>query len=85
MYMWLATDDDQDCATLDTGSPDNCYDIIGGAYAINARGEEISYMSPAYYSLNMPVVRTRTPCKNLDIKLTIAEEIIAAIADPECD
>lgn len=83
MYKWLATDKDQDCAGLDTGSPNNCYDIIGGAYAINARRKEISYMSPAYYPLNMSVVRTRTPFKNPDMKLTTAEEIIAAIADPE--
>lgn len=83
MYKWLATDEDHDCTTLDTGSADNCYDIIGGAYAINDRRKEISYMSPAYYPLNMSVVRTRTPFKNPDMKLTTAEEIIAAIADPE--
>ena len=83
MYKWLATDDDQDCAKLETGSPNNCYDIIGGAYAINARRKEISYMSPAYYPLNMSVVRTRTPFKNPDMKLTTAEEILAAVADPE--
>lgn len=83
MYKWLATDSDQDCAALDTGSADNCYDIIGGAYAINARRKEISYMSPAYYPLNMSVVRTRTPFKDPDMELNSAEEIIAAIADPE--
>ena len=83
MYKWLATDDDHDCATLETGSPSNCYDIIGGAYAINARRKEISYMSPAYYPLNMSVVRTRTPFKNPDMKLNSAEEILAAVADPE--
>lgn len=83
MYKWLATDGDQDCAALDTGSANNCYDIIGGAYAINARRKEISYMSPAYYPLNMSVVRTRTPFKNPDMELNTAEEIIAAIADPE--
>ena len=83
MYKWLATDNDQDCAALNTGSIENCYDIIGGAYAINARRKEISYMSPAYYPLNMSVVRTRTPFKDPDLKLNTAEEIIAAIADPE--
>lgn len=83
MYQWLATDDDQDCSLGNTGSPDNCYDIIGGAYAINARRKEISYMSPAYYPLNMSVVRTRTPLKNPNMKLTTAKEILAALADPE--
>lgn len=83
MYTWLATDSDHDCATLDTGSPDNCYDIIGGAYAINARRKEISNMSPAYYPLNMSVIRTRTPFKNPDLNPGNAEEIISAIADPE--
>ncbi len=82
MYKWLATDGDQDCVALETGSPANCYDIIGGAYAINARRKEISHMSPAYYPLNMSVVRTRTPFKNPDMKLTTAEEILAAVADP---
>ena len=83
MYKWLATDSDQDCATLDTGSPDNCYDVIGGAYAINARRKEVSHISPAYYPLNMTVVRTATPFKNPNMKLTTAEEIIAAVADPD--
>ena len=83
MYKWLATDGDQDCAALDTGSAENCYDIIGGAYAINARRKEISYMSPAYYPLNMSVVRTRTPFKDPDMKLSSAEEILAAVADPD--
>ena len=83
MYKWLATDGDQDCAALDTGSADNCYDIIGGAYAINARRKEISYMSPAYYPLNMSVVRTRTPFKDPDMELKTAEEILAAVADPD--
>lgn len=85
MYTWLATDSDHDCATLDTGSPENCYDIIGGAYAINARRKEISNMSPAYYPLNMSVVRTRTPFKNPDLNPGNAEEIISAIADPEAE
>ena len=40
-------------------------------------------MSPAYYPLNMSVVRTRTPLKNPNMKLTTAKEILAAIADPE--
>ena len=83
MYKWLATDDDQDCAALETGSPDNCYDIIGGAYAINARRKEVSHMSPSYYPLNMAVVRTRTPFKDPEMKLTTAEEIVNAVADPQ--
>jgi len=66
-----------------TGSNENCYDIIGGAYAINARRKEISYMSPAYYPLNMSVVRTRTPFAIPDMKLTTAEDILEAIANPE--
>lgn len=83
MYKWLASDNDHDCVALETGSIENCYDIIGGAYAINDRRKEISYMSPAYYPLNMSVVRTRTPFKNPDMELKTAEEIISAIADPE--
>lgn len=83
MYKWLATDEDHDCESLDTGSLENCYDIIGGAYAINARRKEISYMSPAYYPLNMSVVRTRTPFKDPNMKLTTAEDILAAVADPK--
>ena len=83
MYKWLATDNDQDCVKLDTGSIENCYDIIGGAYAINARRKALSYMSPAYYPLNMSVVRTRTPFKDPTMKLETAEDILAAIADPK--
>lgn len=83
MYKWLATDNDQDCEALNTGSAENCYDIIGGAYAINARRKSVSYMSPAYYPLNMSVVRTRTPFKDPSMELNTAEEIIAAIADPK--
>ena len=83
MYKWLATDEDQDCTALNTGSVDNCYDIIGGAYAINERRKGVSYMSPSYYPLNMSVVRTRTPFKNPNMKLNTAEDIIAAIADPK--
>ena len=83
MYKWLATDEDHNCESLDTGSVENCYDIIGGAYAINARRKEISYMSPAYYPLNMSVVRTRTPFKDPNMKLTTAEDILAAVADPD--
>ena len=83
MYKWLATDDDQDCVALNTGSVENCYDIIGGAYAINARRKAISHMSPAYYPLNMSVVRTRTPFKDPSMKLNTAEEILAAVANPE--
>ena len=83
MYKWLATDEDHNCESLDTGSVENCYDIIGGAYAINARRKEISYISPAYYPLNMSVVRTRTPFKDPNMKLTTAEDILAAVADPD--
>lgn len=83
MYKWLATDSDQDCVALKVSSADKCYDIIGGAYAINARRKAISYMSPAYYPLNMSVVRTRTPFKDATMVLNTAEEIIAAIANPE--
>ena len=82
MYKWLATDNDHDCAALNTGSADNCYDIIGGAYAINARRKSISYISAPYYPLNMSVVRTRTPFKDPEMELNTAEDIIAAIADP---
>ena len=83
MYKWLATDDDQDCAALDTGSPENCYDVIGGAYAINERRKQISHMSPAYYPLNMAAVRTPAALKNENLELANAKEINAAVADPE--
>lgn len=83
MYKWLATDADHTCATLDTGGPENCYDIIGGAYAINARRKEISHMSPAYYPLNMSVVRTPKPLEGTDATLDNAEKILAGIEDAD--
>lgn len=82
MYQWLASDNDKDCVNLDLPSPESCYDVIGGAYAINERRKKVSAMTPAYYPLNLSAVRTLTPL-NKDIPLDTAEEILAAAADIE--
>lgn len=82
MYRWLSTADDLDC-TADGRDVSGCYDVIGGAYAINARRKEISDMSPAYYPLNMSVVRTNVPLPDGAGPLNTAEEIRAAMADPD--
>lgn len=78
MYKWLASDDDRDCAALDLPSPDNCYDVIGGAYAINERRKGISAVTPAYYPLNLSAVRTPAPVKDSSVKLDTAEQVRAA-------
>lgn len=82
MYRWLATADDLDC-TADGRDVNGCYDVIGGAYAINARRKSISDISPAYYPLNMSVVRTNVPLPDGAGELNTAEEIRAAMADPD--
>ena len=82
MYRWLATADDLDC-TADGRDVDGCYDVIGGAYAINARRKSISDMSPAYYPLNMSVVRTNVPLPDGVGPLDDVEAIRAAMADPD--
>jgi|GEM_PF-1786032 len=82
MYRWLATSDDLDC-TADGRQTDGCYDIIGGAYAINARRKGISDITPAYYPLNMSVVRTNVPLPDGVGPLDTAEQIRAAMADPD--
>jgi hypothetical protein len=82
MYRWLSTATDIDC-TADGRDVDGCYDVIGGAYAINARRKSISDMSPAYYPLNMSVVRTNVPLPDGAGELNTAEEIRAAMADPD--
>lgn len=82
MYRWLATADDLDC-TADGRDVNGCYDVIGGAYAINARRKSISDMSPAYYPLNMSVVRTNVPLPDGAGPLNTAEEIRAAMANPD--
>lgn len=82
MYRWLATADDLDCTANDR-NVDGCYDVIGGAYAINARRKGISDISPAYYPLNMSVVRTNVPLPEGAGPLNTAEEIRAAMADPD--
>lgn len=84
MYRWLANAKDLDC-TADGRNVSGCYDIIGGAYAINARRKSISDMSPAYYPLNMSVVRTNVPLPDGVGPLNTAEEIRAAMADPDID
>lgn len=82
MYRWLATADDLDC-TLDGRKVNGCYDVIGGAYAINKRRKGISDISPAYYPLNMSVVRTNVPLPDGVGPLETAEQIRAAMADPD--
>lgn len=82
MYKWLSSDSDKDCVALKLTSPENCYDVIGGAYAINKRRKAISAVTPAYYPLNMSVARTNAPL-NKDIPLNTGEEILAAAADKE--
>lgn len=81
MYRWLATADDLDC-TANGRQVNGCYDIIGGAYAINKRRKGISDISPAYYPLNMSVVRTNVPLPDGVGPLDTAEDIRAAMADP---
>jgi len=83
MFRWLASDDDRDCVALKLPSPDNCYDVIGGAYALNSRRKTVSALTPAYYPLNMSAVRTPTPVKDPSVPLGTAEEILAAAARPE--
>ncbi|MEP5761490.1 MAG: hypothetical protein ABJ327_19665 [Litoreibacter sp.] len=82
MYRWLSTAEDLDC-TLNGREANGCYDVIGGAYAINARRKGISDISPAYYPLNMSVVRTNVPLPDGVGPLETAEEIRAAMADPD--
>ena len=81
MYRWLATSKDLDC-TADGRSVNGCYDVIGGAYAINSRRKSISDISPAYYPLNMSVVRTNVPLPDGAGPLKTAEDIRAAMKDP---
>jgi hypothetical protein len=82
MYRWLSAAGDLDC-TADGREVNGCYDVIGGAYAINKRRKGISDISPAYYPLNMSVVRTNVPLPDGVGPLNTAEEIRAAMADPK--
>jgi hypothetical protein len=82
MYRWLSTSNDLDC-TADGREVNGCYDVIGGAYAINKRRKGISDISPAYYPLNMSVVRTNVPLPDGVGPLNTAEEIRAAMKDPK--
>ncbi|MDA8586797.1 hypothetical protein N9L47_11115, partial [Rhodobacteraceae bacterium] len=82
MYRWLATGADVDCSA-DGRDADGCYDVIGGAYAINARRKEISDMTPAYFPLNMSVVRTNVPLPDGTGPLETAEQIRKAMANPD--
>ncbi len=81
MYRWLATADDYDCT--DMRELDGCYDVIGGAYAINRERLSISHITPAYFPLNMSVVRTNVPLPDGVGPLENAEQIREAMADPE--
>lgn len=80
MYRWLANDTDHNC-DADGRTAEGCYDVIGGAYAINARRKSISDMTPAYFPLNMSVVRTNVPLPDGVGPLDTAEQIRAAMAD----
>ena len=82
MYQWLATADDLDCQ-LDGRNANGCYDVISGAYAINAFRKTISDISPAYFPLNMSVVRTNVPLPIGAGVLDTADAIRAAMADPD--
>jgi len=82
MYRWLATADDVNC-TGEGRDVDGCYDVIGGAYAINKRRKSISDITPAYFPLNMSVVRTNVPLPEGAGELDTAEKIREAMADPD--
>ncbi|MEP1613506.1 MAG: hypothetical protein ABJL72_16500 [Roseobacter sp.] len=82
MYRWLSTATDLDCKAAGRNA-DGCYDAIGGAYAINARRKSLSDITPAYYPLNMSVVRTNVPLPEGVGPLETAEDIRAAMADPD--
>lgn len=82
MYKWLSSGTDLEC-TANGRQVNGCYDIIGGAYAINSRRKGISDISPAYYPLNMSVVRTNVPLPEGVGPLNTAEEIRAAMKNPD--
>ncbi|MGJ8609640.1 MAG: hypothetical protein ACSHWY_01005 [Octadecabacter sp.] len=84
MYLWLSTADDLEC-DANGREANGCYDVIGGAYAINARRKSISDISPAYYPVNMSVVRTNVPLPDGVGPLNTADDIRAAMADPDID
>ncbi|WP_305988313.1 hypothetical protein [Roseibium sp. MMSF_3544] len=81
MYRWLSTTNDPDCTAVGRNSA-GCYDVIGGAYAINARRKGISDITPAYFPLNMSVVRTNVPLPDGVGPLENADQIREAMADP---
>ena len=82
MYRWLATSDDPNC-DANGREVNGCYDAIGGAYAINARRRTVSNITPAYFPLNMSVVRTHVPLPDGVGPLNSAEDIREAMADPD--
>ena len=82
MYRWLSTAKDPDCSA-EGRDVEGCYDVIGGAYAINARRKSISDITPAYFPLNMSVVRTNVPLPDGVGPLETAEQIREAMADPD--
>ena len=82
MYRWLSSADDANC-TAEGRDLAGCYDVIGGAYAINKRRKSISDITPAYFPLNMSVVRTNVPLPEGAGPLDTAEQIRAAMANPD--
>jgi len=82
MYRWLSSADDVNC-TAEGRDVAGCYDVIGGAYAINKRRKSISDITPAYFPLNMSVVRTNVPLPEGTGPLDTAEQIRAAMANPD--
>ncbi|ASJ72886.1 hypothetical protein [Granulosicoccus antarcticus] len=81
MYLWLSTSDDVDC-TAEDRVVDGCYDVIGGAYAINERRSGLTDITPSYYPFNMAAIRTNVPLPEGVAPIRNADDIRAAMADP---
>ncbi|MBT0956759.1 hypothetical protein IV417_05135 [Alphaproteobacteria bacterium KMM 3653] len=81
MYRWLSTSDDVDC-TANGRQTDGCYDVIGGAYAINTRRLGLTQITPSYYPFNMTAIRTNVPLPEGMEEVSSADDIRAAMANP---
>ena len=84
MYLWLSTSDDVDC-TADGRSVAGCYDVIGGAYAINTRRLGLTDITASYYPFNMTAIRTNVPLPEGVGPIESADDIRAAMANPTID